>query len=323
MRMDLDKYKTYLQYELNRSVHTVTSYIADITEFIQYHTGGDAGNFDPASVKPLDIREWLAAMAAAGIKARSLRRKTSSLRSLYLYLMRTGEITVNPTSDIILAKAPAPLPAFIPEKEMEKLILQENEACRYMPDVVPEGEHSDGTEREGLLKEFRLQRDALIMELLYATGMRAAEITSLRDSDIDLRRLELKVTGKRNKQRVLPLPPGLAKKIEEYKSLRDKAFGADSPFLLLSFRGKPLNQTSLSNIVKVELAGVPSNKKSPHVLRHSFATAMLNNGADINTVKEFLGHSNLDTTQIYTHLSFADLKRNYNHAHPRAIKKDD
>ncbi len=298
--MDLEKYTTYLRYELNKSACTVKSYISDLEQFILHHTDGNAQKFDYHAVTTADIRRWLASLAEHGDGTRTLRRKTSSLRSYFRYLLRRGEISVNPASDIILAKAPKPLPSFVKQQEMEQILAEKDEK-----------------------KSFESVRNALIVEMLYATGMRRAEFTTLTVADVNLARGEIKVTGKRNKQRIIPIAPQLVEKIKEYLALCSARFGAKgakSEFLLTK-KGEAMNKSTLYNIVKKKLSGTSCAKHSPHVLRHSFATTMLNNGADINTVKEFLGHASLDTTQIYTHVSFAELQQNYNHAHPRAQRQ--
>jgi integrase/recombinase XerC len=301
--MNLEKYTTYLRYELNKSAYTVKSYISDIEQFILFNTDGERERFDDTAITTNDIRRWLSALSRKGDGARTLRRKTSSLRSYFRYLLRMKIITVNPASDIILAKAPQPLPSFIKEQEIDAILAEEDPQEDSNP--------------------YAATRDALIIEMLYATGMRRSEFINLSDTDIDLRRKEIKVTGKRNKQRIIPIAPQLAEKIHQYLELRDSSFETNigNGHFLRSNKGEELNQNAFYNIVKRKLSGVACHKHSPHVLRHSFATAMLNNGADINTVKEFLGHSGLDTTQIYTHVSFAELKQNYNHAHPRAQRQ--
>lgn len=298
----LESFLKYLRYELNRSAYTVLAYQADIEQFATYLTGhSDGAGFEPLSVTASDIRTWMAKLAGEGNSPRTLRRKLQSLRAFYRYLMRCGKIDFNPAADIIPAKTDKPLPEFVRESEMEFILDS---------DLSPAGADPE---------EFR---DNLIIELLYATGMRRAELLGLRVRDADLRSGELKVTGKRDKQRILPLPREVCLKIKSYLESENRLNDAESA-LFLTKKGDPLNKSALYRIVKKKLGGATCGKHSPHVLRHSFATAMLNNGAEINSVKELLGHSSLSTTQIYTHVSFSELKLFYQQAHPRAQKKED
>lgn len=191
------------------------------------------------------------------------------------------------------------LPHFVSENDMEQI-------------VGPDAFDTDDVEE---------YRDKLIIDILYSTGIRRSELLGLRDCDISLNSYEIKVNGKRRKQRIIPIPEQLASRIKKYMALRDASTGTCHDAFLLSRRGLPLNNAALSRIVKIELAATGTERKTPHVLRHSFATALLRDGAEINSVKELLGHSSLSTTQIYTHLSFSELQHNYKLAHPRATKK--
>lgn len=293
--MDTRKYETYLRYELNRSVCTVLSYTSDLRQYF--------GEYPEDAPYPdsRHIREWIGALAQKGSSARTLRRKVQSLRAYCRYLMICGEISKDPTTDIILAKLPRPLPKFVRQDEMEEIL-------------------SAGNDSElGFLET----RDSLIIEILYTTGIRQAELLSINDTDIDRQRMQLTVCGKRGKRRIIPLAPSTLEKISDYQSIRDRSTENCDPHhpLIVSKKGARLNKRSLYNIVNIKLASSGSSKKSPHVLRHTFATAMLNNGAGLNEVKEFLGHSSLATTQIYTHLTLGELQQNYKLAHPRALKK--
>lgn len=310
------RFSDYLRYELNRSPLTVEAYLSDISQFARFlatsHTDQTDTNENNAfsSVEDViltdastaDIRAWVAELSATGDKPRTLRRKTQSLRTFYRYLMKQKRIRSNPAADIVLAKADKPLPQFVRESEIENILRQ------------PENPEN-----------FIEIRDRLIVSLLYTTGMRRAELIALRDADVDLGAMQLKVTGKRSKQRIIPFGHSSATDIRNYIELRDneeseKSGPAREKGLLFTHLGRPISRTRLTEIVHKKLAGTTVAKKSPHVLRHTFATVMLNHGAEINSVKELLGHASVATTQIYTHLSFAELRKNYFTAHPREQK---
>lgn len=295
----LKGFEEHLRGELGRSPLTVEAYLHDLEAFAAYMAAPEG--FAPEEVSTNDVRSFLADRSRRGDTARTLRRKTQSLRAYFRYLRRRGLAQNNPAADVVLAKPDKPLPEFVTTQQMEE-ILTESEA-----------EADGGAPDEN--------RDALIIELLYSTGIRQAELLALRECDLNASTRELRITGKRRKQRILPLPQEIVEKMLTYreelkrKGTAPEAFFEGSP-------GKPLSKTTLYRIVHRSLAGASCPQKSPHTLRHTFATAMLNNGADLNTVKEFLGHSRLDTTQIYTHVSFAEMKRAYEGAHPRSQKAD-
>lgn len=305
----LEAYASYLRFELNRSEATVRMYLSDLHRFIGWMEQ-QSGDFRPEAVEQRHVRAWLADRARQECTPRSLRRFASSLAAYFRYLQRLGAIDANPLKGLKLPKISRHLPAPVKEEEMERLLTAE--------ETAPACE-------ETAADRFRRLRDAMIIELLYATGMRRAELASLNDADISPTLANLRVTGKRGKQRILPLAPELLGRIAEYRQARDTCFPDrtdPSRPLLLGNRGRRLNLTALAGIVKVELSATHAARKSPHTLRHTFATAMLDGGADIRTLKELLGHSSLSTTQIYTHLSVDELKKNYNRAHPRAHKKN-
>lgn len=292
-------FEEHLRGELGRSPLTAEAYLRDLEAFAAYMAAPDG--FAPDEVATNDVRSFLADRSRRGDTSRTLRRKTQSLRAYFRYLRRRGLTTTNPAADVVLAKPDKPLPEFVTAQQMEEILA----------DCQPDSPDCGADET----------RDALIMELLYSTGIRQAELLALRECDLNASARELRITGKRRKQRVLPVPQELVDKMLAYREeLRrqgevPESFFAGSP-------GKPLSKTTLYRIVHRSLAGANCPQKSPHTLRHTFATAMLNNGADLNTVKEFLGHSRLDTTQIYTHVSFAEMKRAYAGAHPRSQKAD-
>ncbi|MDE6716869.1 MAG: tyrosine-type recombinase/integrase [Muribaculaceae bacterium] len=289
-----EEYVSYLQNELNRSPLTVDAYLRDIGQFISWITQGDPHTFSPTTVTLADIRTWLAEIALTE-STTTLRRKTQSLRSFFRWLQRKGRMRGNPAADVILAKKGKHLPEFVRETEMESIL--------------------DGTQENGYIPA----RDRMILSLLYSTGIRQAELLGLKDSDISFYSKEMKVTGKRNKQRILPLPNALLHEIEEWQKIRNEHFPhLPSPAPLFPGEKGPLSKMHLYRIVKKGLSSTSSAAKSPHVLRHTFATVMLNHGANLDTVKEMLGHASLSTTEIYTHLTFEQLRRNYDNAHPRA-----
>ena len=297
----IDRFLTYLRCELNYSVHTVSSYRRDLNQFIGFITDNAPENFDAQSVTPSDIRYWIGSRSTAGDSLRTLRRKVQSLRAFWRYLCRTGETSDNPAADVSVAKAPSPLPSFVRQEETNAIL---DNCDNFDPD------------------DFVELRNRLIVLMLYTTGLRRAEIISLQDKDINTAKGELKVLGKRNKERIIPFGEELAEMIETYRTKRDEVgLGAVEPFFLRT-SGQELYPRIVNDAVNRELKGsVHAAKTSPHVLRHSFATDMLNNGADLNAVQQLLGHTSLSTTQIYTHISYRELQQNYKSAHPRSKRK--
>jgi len=297
----IDAFLSYLESELCYSAHTVRAYASDLALLADFVTGGKPDEFRPQDITLSDLRAWIAWQGEHRLSSRTQRRRILSVRALFRFLRKTGRIDSNPAADLALPRLPRSLPAFVREQEMEQIL-------------SPEAWRQATGHREF--------RDLLVVELLYSTGMRRAELISLRDSDVDTRKGEVKITGKRNKQRLVPLLPGLCEHIDTYRRLRlDEFPGADPEAFILGDRGMPLNNSALSSIVKIQLAHTTTTRRTPHVLRHSFATAMLRHDARLDSVKELLGHSSLSTTQVYTHLSFSELKHNYQQAHPRAKDK--
>jgi integrase/recombinase XerC len=244
------------------------------------------------------IRSWIVHLLESGITPRSVNRKITTLKTYYRYLVREGEIVENPMSKILSPKTSSRLPVFVEEDNMQKLF-----------DEVEFGEG------------FEAMRDRLIIELLYNTGMRVSELTALREEDIDQSGQQLKVTGKRNKQRIIPFTANMGRKMEEYRQektghFKDQELPAE---LFVTNRGSKIYPRMVYNIVNHYLSLVTTlSKRSPHVIRHTFATHMLNHGADLNAIKDLLGHSNLSATQVYTHNTIEKLKNAYKQAHPRA-----
>lgn len=293
-----EKFIKYLRYEKNYSSLTEISYLNDLTQFQEFITR-KCGNFDPAQIDSDLIRIWLSFLMEQGLKARSVNRKLSSIKSFFKYLKKINVVERNPAEMVSGPKADKKLPRFINDSDIGKIL---DDPSEY-PD------------------NFTGYRDRFLIELLYLTGMRRAELISLKDSDIDFSNYTLRVTGKRNKQRLIPFSNETKKKLIEYTVFRDAEIENKSPFLFVKENGDPLYPKMVYNIIHKHLGSISTlSKKSPHVLRHSFATEMLNNGADINAVKELLGHSSLASTEIYTHVTFEELKKEYHNAHPRAKK---
>lgn len=291
-------------------------------------------------------------MGRRGDKPASLRRRTQSLRAYFHWLLRQGVVKSNPAADITLAKLPKPLPHFVRANELEELLdkLEEQKnhdttdsiddrANDREDNISYRGEENGADDREGSrevyaeedtvenaekntlspdAEDWTTARDHLILHLLYATGIRRAEAIALTDDDFSPRRRELRILGKGRKQRIIPLADELTEELLRWQRLRDGKWPhlAKPAHILVTTRG-PMSASTLEVIVRRLLAGTSTDRKSPHTLRHSFATAMLNGGADLDSVKEMLGHASVATTQIYTHLSIEDIKKAYKSAHPR------
>lgn len=303
----LTRFLEYLRSEQLRSPHTVEAYRRDIIQFAEWTSGATSSNgadFDYASVTSGDIRGWLGTIAATGISPASLRRKTQSLRALYQWGMKRGMFSHNPAAEVTLAKTPRPLPDFVKESEMEELLNQ------YSSTASEPTDQSLAEARTGI---------ALLM--IYSLGLRQAELLALTDADINFDSLEIKVTGKRGKQRVLPIPESLATSLRCWQQKRDEAFpNLSEPRPIMAARKGAISKHTLYAAVRNALESTSARRKSPHTLRHSFATAMLRDGSDLDAVREMLGHASLATTQIYTHLSTRQLMQAYTGAHPRSSR---
>ncbi len=296
----------YIRCEVVRTPTTVTAYIGDIEEFRRFlrcELCKDADN--PESVELADVRLWVANMSERGLKISSIARRLQSLRSLFKYLVRHHGLKVNPVAGIRTRRRPKPLPVFLAPEESAATIDDAIRDSLFCPD------------------DFIVARNTLITTMLYSTGIRASELIALRDSAVDIIRSELKVHGKRNKERMIPFGAELAQLIENYRRLRAQYAAPGDDTFFIRPNGKPIYYGLLYRVVrtKLEEEGVKSARKSPHVFRHSFATDLLNNGADLRAVQELLGHASLATTQRYTHLTYRELQSNYKSAHPRATKK--
>lgn len=291
-------FKDYLQKEKKYSLHTVTAYSNDLSDFEAFLKQ----DFDQDSLEDVNysqIRSWIVSLVDAGISNTSVNRKISSLKSFYKFLLKIKRIQVSPLLKHKALKTPKKLQIPFSEKELDNVL-------NYI--VYPEG--------------FEGMRDKLIIDLFYTTGIRRAELIGLKVANVDLSKGVLKVLGKRNKERILPMLPVIQEQIRLYLSERAGLEEIkDGEFFFLTLKGVKLSDSLVYRLINMYFSNVSEKvKKSPHVLRHTFATHMLNNGADLNSVKELLGHSSLASTQIYTHSSLAELKKVYGDAHPRNQK---
>ena len=290
-----DSFLDYLLYERNYSEGTVKYYRSDILE-LQDFGKEMLGDLTPSDIDAELVREWIASLMDRGCASSTINRKLSSIRAYYKFLLRRGEVVVDPLRKITGPKKKKPLPVFLREGEMDKLL-----------DDTDFGEGFEGC------------RNHLIIEMFYATGMRLSELIGLDDKDVDYSASLIKVTGKRNKQRLIPFDEELKFSMQEYVNVRNETIPVRSDAFFVRENGKRLYRSIVACLVKRNLSKVVTVKKrSPHVLRHTFATAMLNNGADLGSIKELLGHESLATTEVYTHTTFEELKKVYNQAHPRA-----
>lgn len=296
--MSVSAFISYLRLEKNYSEHTVRAYQKDIDAFSSFCKT----QFEESSIihigYPL-IRNWIVELSQNGVTNRTINRKISSLQAYYKFLLKIGEITVSPLIKHKALKTEKKVEIPFSEKEMDALL----------------GENPFNDDFEGV-------RDRLIIDLLYATGMRRAELVNLKLVDVDLANQTLKVLGKRNKERIIPILPATIKCIERYMVERSKLEKVqDTSYLILTKEGLKIYETLVYRTINKYFSLVsPKVKKSPHILRHTFATHLLNRGADLNSVKELLGHSSLASTQVYTHNSIAELKKVHQNAHPRNKK---
>ena len=286
-------FRDYLQLEKNYSPHTVTAYLDDLGFFEEFvKTDFEIENL--TEVNYSQIRSWIVSLVDAGISNTSVNRKMSSLKSFYKFLLKTKQIAVSPLLKHKALKTPKKIQIPFSEKELD--------------DVLNHIAYPEGF--EGI-------RDKLIIDLFYTTGIRRTELINLKVTNVQHN--TLKVLGKRNKERILPVLPIVSQQIKGYLSERVKIEGIeDSAYFFLSTRGVKLNDSFVYRLINYYFSHVSEKvKRSPHILRHTFATHLLNNGADINSVKELLGHSSLASTQVYTHSSLSELKKVYGNAHPR------
>jgi integrase/recombinase XerC len=274
------------------------SYSKDLEQFEAFVKEKQEGVFDPVVIDSDIVRGWVIFLLDKKISPVSVNRKLSSLKSFFKFLLKQKVVSVNPLRFVTAPKTKKPLPCFIREGELDVLL--------------------DG---DGFDSGFEGVRNRLILELFYVTGVRRSELTGIKNTDIDYEASLLKVTGKRNKQRLIPFAEGLKELMLAYVDVREREVEASGEYFFVRRNGKQLSTGIVYHIVRSCLSDIPAlAKRSPHVLRHSFATSMLNNGAELNAVKELLGHSSLASTSVYTHTTFEELKKMY-HAHPRAKKE--
>ncbi len=298
LSMPASRFLRYLQYEKRFSEHTITAYSADLHQFFDYLNAVYKVT-DVNEISHFFVRSWIVSLMEAKTTSKTVNRKISTLKSFFRFLVKEKTIKTNPMTKITAPKIPKRLPEFIQKEKMELLF-----------DHVEFGEGYKG------------MRSRLIIELLYATGIRRAELIGLKDHSVDFGNDTIKVLGKRNKERMVPLTPKLSAFLKIYLVERNKYLkdcNKKSDYLVLDNQCNKCYAGLVYRTVKNYLGTVTtSEKKSPHVLRHTFATHMLNNGADINAIKELLGHSSLAATQVYTHNTVEKLKKIYKQAHPKA-----
>ncbi len=286
----------YLKFEKRYSPHTLTAYQTDLTDFFLFqHT-----TFDECALKTANhnqIRTWLASLKEKGIAAKTINRKISSLKSFFKYNLKTGVVALSPMGKIISPKVGKRLPVFVKEDDTKQLLTALNAAT----------------------ENWQSLNAKMLITIFYATGMRLSELINLKESQIDAGRHHIKVLGKGNKERILPINKELLAEISNYQQLKRKEFEAPENTLLVTEKGKKLYPRYAWQLVNKHLGqSTTLNKKSPHILRHTFATHLMNNGADLNAVKELLGHSSLASTQVYTHNTIEKLKDIHKKAHPKA-----
>tara|TARA_R110000787_G_scaffold128702_2_gene240489 strand:+ start:505 stop:1404 length:900 start_codon:yes stop_codon:yes gene_type:complete len=294
--------KTFLDYlllEKKYSVHTITAYKNDLISFRDFCEVEYQQN-DISESNYSQIRSWIVSLVDGEVSNRSINRKVSSLKSFYKYLQKIKTIEINPLASHKALKTPKKVQVPFSVKEVT-MVLSE---------IIADD-------------SFETIRDKLIIELFYSTGMRRAELINLKVSSIDIAEKLVKVVGKRNKERLIPLLPSIVKSLEIYIKNREH-LDVQSDYLFLTQKGNKIYETLVYRVINNYFSRVSSKlKKSPHILRHSFATHLLNEGADLNSVKELLGHSSLASTQVYTHNSLDQIKKVYKQAHPRSNKKQD
>lgn len=296
--MSIQKFLDYLSYEKNYSAKTITSYENDLRGFTKFYFT-ENNSEDISMAEKNDLRSFFMHLSKTGLSERSINRKISSLKTYYKYLLEIGDIEISPIAEIPTLR----------HHNKAKIPFSEEEIINLL-------------ETDGIFSnDFESKRDRLIIDVFYQTGMRRAELIGLKISDIDFIQKQIKVSGKRKKERLIPLGNELCEKLAEYIEERDDIFGQNIPNLFVTKKGKALYDKFVYNLVNSYLSLVSTKtNKSPHILRHSFATHLLNHGASLNVVKELLGHSSLVATQVYTHSGIEQLKKVFNKAHPRSNK---
>jgi integrase/recombinase XerC len=293
----IDRFINYIRIEKRYSEHTVRAYYDDIMQFVQY-LESELHISNLLAIQQTEVRQWVVSLLNSYASPRTLRRKVAALSSFYKFCLRNNLVDHNPTEGTILPRLEKNLPEFINESSIDS--------------IFGPGHFQDG---------FPGIRDKLVMELFYATGMRLSELVNLTRERIDFDKGEIKILGKRNKERIVPLTGTLLEELKRYLSIREEHLpnSVSQPVLILTDSGKPSYPRMIQRLVRKNLLrSTTLEKKSPHLLRHTFATHMLNHGADLNAVKELLGHASLAATEIYTHNTYEKLRSIYKQAHPRA-----
>ena len=307
----IQKFLDYIAIEKRYSVRTVGEYGDDLRAWCAF-LGWEVTEFDPSKVGAEDVKLWMVDMLDRGQSPRSVKRRLSAVKSLYKFLLRVGLVKVDITRAIVAPKTDKPLPIYFREGDMEAVKV--NQERDWNEDMCGED-------------QLVHLRDYLIVEMLYQTGMRRAELVGLKEVDVDTRQRQVRVFGKRAKERIIPMGDALCELIEEYRTKKSEILGEQDGIGTLLVRKnrnggwQAMDAHTLYNIVRTRMGEVSTLKKhSPHVLRHTFATTMLNNGADIRTIQSLLGHASLAATQVYTHATFEQMKEAYHAAHPRSKK---
>ena len=308
----IKRFLDYIAIEKRYSPRTVKEYGDDLRAWCEF-MGWSVEDFDPNALDAEDVKMWMMQMLEAGQSPRSVKRRLSAVKSLYRFLLGLGLVKVNITRMVIVPKVDKPLPIFFRESEMEAFKKQNK---------VPS--YDEGMDKE---KWLEAMRDYLLVEMLYQTGMRRAELAALEDKDVDVHGRQIRVFGKRKKERMVPMGEQLVKIVKEYMQVKCEILLGSEEFGTFLVRKKrngewvALGAAGIYNIVRARMGDVSTlEKHSPHVLRHTFATTMLNNGADVRTIQTLLGHSSLEATQVYTHTTFEQVKQIYEVAHPRSKK---
>ncbi|WP_214071508.1 tyrosine-type recombinase/integrase [Mucilaginibacter sp. dw_454] len=296
--MFLDRFIQYIQFEKRYSPHTVSAYRSDLDQFVKFISDPEQPTAHPEEITHHQIRNWMVELMNQGLTARSINRKIATLRKYFKFMVQEGIITANPASKINTPKIPKHLPVVVEDARLTQML----------------------DSGEVFSDDFKGVRDKLIVEMLFGTGMRLSELLGIKDTDINVYEGTVKVLGKRNKERIIPMNQELRHLLLKYNDLKkSENFGNNSLTLIVTDKGANAYPKLIYLTVHKYLSHISTqNKKSPHVLRHTFATSLLNAGADLNAIKELLGHANLSATQIYTHNSVERLKSIYKLAHPKA-----
>lgn len=310
----IKRFLDHIAIEKRYSPRTVKEYGDDLRAWCAF-LGWEIEDFDPKQLDAEDVKAWMLQMLEDGQLPRSVKRRLSAVKSLYRFLLGLGLVKINITSKVMLPKVDKPLPIFFRESEMQAF-KEQNRVPKY----------DEGMDKEDWLEAMR---NYLLVEMLYQTGMRRAELAALEDKDVDIQGRQIRVFGKRRKERIVPMGEQLAQEIEAYLRVKQEILYGHEGFGIFLVRKKrngewgALGAAGIYNVVRARMGEVSTLKKhSPHVLRHTFATTMLNNGADIRSIQTLLGHSSLEATQVYTHTTFEQMKEVYETAHPRSLTRE-